>query len=360
MSQPSSDPLLDPPPGTAASTIALLPGTGIDPAAHATSLVTDHPPIADSPALSALEQRAEADAPQPLARRLASLIGLDAAILFTVLARGWSALSGLLTLTLIARFLSPTEQGYYYTFYPLVNSRSSSSSASRLSSCRPPARGRTPHAPSQRRHRRRSHPRPPPRLHARQGPPLVFRGGLAPARRASARRPPLLFHPQLPHPHQLASPWAVAAIATTFTFCIDPLFSFLEGCGQVREVARARPRPGRHRLSPRLDRPRPPPRPLRPGAHHRWSGSGRHRLSAHPPPAAPNAAPSARPIRGPHLLAHRYLALPVAHGHLLGLRVLHLSALHARPLRPLGSRRSRPHGHDAQHRRRPPPSPSPG
>ena len=242
MSQPSPDPLLlDFLSGTAASNIALLPGTGIDPAAHTTSLVSDHPPIVESPALAALKQRAEAEIPQPVARRLARLIGLDAAILFTVLARGWSALSGLLTLTLIARFLSPTEQGYYYTFYPLVNLQivfelgfsvvilqTASHEAAHL------------------------------RLH-RDG---RVEGDLAHARRLASTLGKalrwysaaalLLLAVLLPAGHHFFSthasptpiswraPWAVAAIATTFTFCIDPLFSFLEGCGLVREVARAR------------------------------------------------------------------------------------------------------------------------
>src|SRR6202166_3673927 len=49
-----------------------------------------------------------------------SVLGLDRAVGFTILARFWSSAAGLVTLTLIARFLSPTEQGYYYTFGSLV------------------------------------------------------------------------------------------------------------------------------------------------------------------------------------------------------------------------------------------------
>lgn len=52
--------------------------------------------------------------------RLRGVLGLDRAVAFTVLARGWSSLAGVGTLTLIAHFLSPAEQGYYYTFYSLV------------------------------------------------------------------------------------------------------------------------------------------------------------------------------------------------------------------------------------------------
>src|ERR1700760_3332393 len=47
-------------------------------------------------------------------------LGLNRAILFTTMARGWSSFAGLITVLLIARFLSPPEQGYYYTFGSLV------------------------------------------------------------------------------------------------------------------------------------------------------------------------------------------------------------------------------------------------
>src|ERR1035438_5549666 len=47
-------------------------------------------------------------------------LGLDRAGGFTVLARFWGSAAGLVTVFLIARFLSPAEQGYYYTFGSLV------------------------------------------------------------------------------------------------------------------------------------------------------------------------------------------------------------------------------------------------
>ena len=46
--------------------------------------------------------------------------GLDRAIVFTVLGRFWSAFVALITVLLIARYLSPSQQGYYYTFFSLV------------------------------------------------------------------------------------------------------------------------------------------------------------------------------------------------------------------------------------------------
>ena len=51
---------------------------------------------------------------------LRHVLGLDRAVGFTVLARFWSSSAGLVTVALIARFLSPAEQGYYYTFGSLV------------------------------------------------------------------------------------------------------------------------------------------------------------------------------------------------------------------------------------------------
>src|SRR5438045_5292213 len=48
------------------------------------------------------------------------VLGLDRAVGFSVLARFWSSAAGLITVSLIARFLSSVEQGYYYTFGSLV------------------------------------------------------------------------------------------------------------------------------------------------------------------------------------------------------------------------------------------------
>jgi hypothetical protein len=47
-------------------------------------------------------------------------LGVDRAIAFAVLGRGWSSLAGVVTVALIARFLSPAEKGYYYTFGSLI------------------------------------------------------------------------------------------------------------------------------------------------------------------------------------------------------------------------------------------------
>lgn len=47
-------------------------------------------------------------------------LGIDYAVFYTLLARAWSVGVGLLTIYFIGRFVSPTLQGYYYTFNSLI------------------------------------------------------------------------------------------------------------------------------------------------------------------------------------------------------------------------------------------------
>lgn len=47
-------------------------------------------------------------------------MGLDKAVMYTVTARGWGSIAGVLTILAIARFLTREEQGYYYTFANLL------------------------------------------------------------------------------------------------------------------------------------------------------------------------------------------------------------------------------------------------
>src|SRR5580704_1645164 len=58
--------------------------------------------------------------PVRVRRWMRQVLGLDRAVGFTALARFWSSAAGLVTVALIARFLSQAEQGYYYTFGSLV------------------------------------------------------------------------------------------------------------------------------------------------------------------------------------------------------------------------------------------------
>ena len=54
-------------------------------------------------------------------RKLASFLGVDKAIAYTVVGKGLQVISGPITLLLIAHYLTPVEQGFYYTFASIVN-----------------------------------------------------------------------------------------------------------------------------------------------------------------------------------------------------------------------------------------------
>jgi hypothetical protein len=53
--------------------------------------------------------------------KLAKFCGVDRAIAYTLVAKGFQVLAGPITLILIAYYLSPEEQGFYYTFASVVN-----------------------------------------------------------------------------------------------------------------------------------------------------------------------------------------------------------------------------------------------
>ena len=181
--------------------------------------------------------------PSPL-RRVLHILGIDRAVGFTVLARGWTSLSGIATLTLIARMLSPAEQGFYYTFYSLVamqivfelgfsvvilQTASHEAAHLHIASDGVITGDATAHT------RLASVLQKSVKWYTVAA--VLMGAALVPvgihffhATRQPVGSPPV---------HWLA-PWLVAVLATVFTFQIDPLFSFLEGCGYVPQVARAR------------------------------------------------------------------------------------------------------------------------
>lgn len=55
-----------------------------------------------------------------LVQTIFRIVGVDRAIAYTLIGRGWSVIAGPLTLVLIARFLLPEEQGFYYTFGSVI------------------------------------------------------------------------------------------------------------------------------------------------------------------------------------------------------------------------------------------------
>ena len=177
---------------------------------------------------------------QPLwLARFKHLLGLDRTIAFTILARGWSTLAGLVTVLLIARYLSAVEQGYYYTFSSLValqvvfelgfsfvilqlatheravlqiNDDGSISgdcvAHSRLASVVQKA---------------------------------VRWYSIGAALMAAALLPAGYYFFNLHHQSGVqvhwALPWFAAIVSAVFTFQMDPLFSFIEGCGRIPQVA---------------------------------------------------------------------------------------------------------------------------
>src|SRR5271168_3722252 len=169
-------------------------------------------------------------------------LGLDRAIAFTVMARVWSSSAGIVTVALIARFLSPAEQGYYYTFGSLVALQivfelGFSIVVLQLASHE--------------------------RAHLSIEPDGVVTGDpVAHDRLASVLQKSLrwysvmaiimavvlipsglFFFSRHQHPGQAVAwqaPWCLVALAATLTFQIDPVLSFLEGCGYVANVARLR------------------------------------------------------------------------------------------------------------------------
>lgn len=177
-----------------------------------------------------------------LFRRALHLLGLDRAIGFTLLARGWSSVAGLVILRLIAKYLSPDEQGYYYTFGSLVALQivfelGFSSVILQLAS----------HEAA---------------LLTISGEGSVRGDDIAHRRLASVLQRSVRWysiasllmavtvvptgmyffraHHTSQHPVAWLGPWYAVVFAAIFTFQIDPVFSFLEGCGFVPQVARVR------------------------------------------------------------------------------------------------------------------------
>mgnify|MGYP003320981710 CR=1 FL=1 len=56
-----------------------------------------------------------------LLRKLQGLLGIDGAISYTILGKGVGVITTVFTVFFIARYLSPDEQGYYYTFASILS-----------------------------------------------------------------------------------------------------------------------------------------------------------------------------------------------------------------------------------------------
>jgi O-antigen/teichoic acid export membrane protein len=174
--------------------------------------------------------------------RLRKLLGLDRAIILTVLARGWSSLAGLVTIVLIAHTLTSAEQGYYYTFgslvalqvvfelgFSFVILQMASHECAHLSISENNEISGDPVA------------------HARLASVLqksVRWYSVAALLMLCVVTPAgLHFFANHSNPGPAVAwrlPWWLVVLAASFAFQIDPVFSFLEGCGYVPQVARTR------------------------------------------------------------------------------------------------------------------------
>jgi len=173
--------------------------------------------------------------------RLRHLLGLDGAVAYTVLARLFGMVGSAGTVLLIVHFLTPEEQGYYYTILGLVALQTVFELGFSFVVLQMAAHER---------------------VHLTLRADGMIEGdAVAHARLASILQKTVRWYlaaaavmwvvllpggifffslrDQSAHVAWMV-PWIVAVCACVAMFLMDPLFAFLEGCGQVREVAGAR------------------------------------------------------------------------------------------------------------------------
>ena len=183
---------------------------------------------------------------QSWVERLKRHTGLDRAIAYTVMARGLQIVGSTGTVLLIVRFLTPVEQGYYYTLLSLVALQTIFELGFSFVILQMAAH-ESVHLTF--------HPdgriEGDPVAHARLASVLqkAVRWYLGAGMALMVVLLPLgIFffskHAQTAGEVAWQGPWMFAVIATAVMFTLDPLFSFLEGCGEVRQVAGMRFRQG--------------------------------------------------------------------------------------------------------------------
>lgn len=180
-------------------------------------------------------------ASETLFRRGIRSAGIDRAIAYTILARAWGSLSGFVTVALIARSLSRAEQGYYYTFgslvalqivfelgFSVVILQLATHEAAHLSladdgTIAGQSRGKA-------------------RLASILQKAVLWYGVAAALMTAVLLPVGWRFFTTSPGSAETGwrGPWIAVVLASCITFQVDPIFSFLEGCGYVSRVARTR------------------------------------------------------------------------------------------------------------------------
>jgi O-antigen/teichoic acid export membrane protein len=173
---------------------------------------------------------------------LRRFLGIDRAVAFTVVARGWSSIAGLAMLILIVKFLTPAEQGYYYTLWSLVALQVVFElgffavilqlAAHEAAALRLDEDGSV--SGDVEAHRRLA---------------SIVQWSVRWYAAAAALMAVCLIpvgihffrvHPQPGPPVNWLLPWCAVVAAVAFKFQVDPMLSLLEGCGYIPQVARVR------------------------------------------------------------------------------------------------------------------------
>lgn len=169
-------------------------------------------------------------------------LGLDGAVSYTVLARVGSIVSSVGTVLLLVRFLSPIEQGYYYALLSLVLFQTvcelgfsfviQQYAAHESVLCRFSPDGIVSGDP---------------KAHARLASvlQLAMRWYCVASLAIALILLPtgFLFFSQKAQGYSHVDwqgPWIAIVLISAVTFLVVPLYSFLDGCGQIKQVAQAR------------------------------------------------------------------------------------------------------------------------
>ncbi|MGH9740501.1 MAG: hypothetical protein ACRD4X_18230 [Candidatus Acidiferrales bacterium] len=173
--------------------------------------------------------------------RLKHIVGLDGAVAYTVLARLCGIVGSTGTVLLIVHFLSPIEQGYYYTILGLVALQTVFELGFSFVVLQMAAHERI-HLVLQADGTIEGDPVAHARLASILQKTLRWYAAAAAVMWVVLLPGGILFFSLRAKETHVAwlGPWIVAVCACALLFLLDPFFSFLEGCGQVREVANAR------------------------------------------------------------------------------------------------------------------------
>lgn len=176
-----------------------------------------------------------------LTMKLARKLGLDRAVAYTLVGRAWCAIAVPITMLCVACFLSPSEQGFYYTFttglalqavfelgLSVVILQFASHEKAELTWTKQRTLEGSPKAKS--------------RVASLFRISLAWYGGIAALSVAILLPGGLWFfkaHGAVEH-IVWRIPWICLVFATAGTLLLSPIFAVLEGCGLVAQVAQIR------------------------------------------------------------------------------------------------------------------------